>query len=1204
MPNNLPIMRITVFFLTVFASLSFCTGYSQADRCQSEELQATLMEDSAFSRSYFAFEAAMADMQPNTQRSSLTHTLPVVVHIMHDGAPIGDGSNLSDAQVFSAIDGLNDDFSAQFAGVDIDIEFQLAVQDPDGNPTSGIVRTNVAETIPSYATSGMVTMNNLDPAAELLVKQLSHWPGEDYINIWVVHKLNGAASPLGFAYLPPTSGVHDGIVVHRRVFGVGEDFDLMQNFDLNRTITHEMGHYLGLFHTFNNTSSCADESNCSAQGDRVCDTPPTTGSVGCSPVSCPNTLVENYMDYSSDACMDSFTEGQRTRMRNALDVFRTSLLTSSGNIPVMAIDGGISSLTGIQEYGCASTINTQALLQNFGTDELTSASIHFMLDDGMEQELTWSGSLLSGETELVDLPSLAATTGAHTISIWSGIDGDGYGPNDTLVVSFEISSGEFIEMEVQLDMLPYGFTWEIENVDNGNILMSGGPYDNSTDAGSLFLESQCAVTGCYELTVEDIFGNGLHYTPSGFYSLTDSDGNVLGYNWGNFGGYQLHEFCIDGDGVEPCVDDNGNGICDEDEDIVITDVPGCTDAGSCTYDAEANTDDGSCQYLDALGDCGGDCPDDLDADGVCDNAEIPGCTDENACNFDGAATDDAGNCSYPPTNYDCDGNVTVVIEGCLDEASCTYDASANANTDDGSCAYLDALGDCGGDCPDDVDGDGVCDNAEIPGCTDFTACNFEAGATDDNGGCLYPEPDLDCNGNPLVVIEGCMDPASCTYDAAANTNDDSCEYLDAIGVCGGDCPGDADTDGVCDNAEIAGCTDSQACNYDASATDDAGNCSYPPTNFDCDGNITVVVNGCLDASSCTFDADANTDDGSCEYLDALGECGGDCPDDVDGDGVCDNAEIPGCTDVSACNYDATATDENGGCEYPETGLDCAGNPLVIVEGCTDASSCTFDAAANTDDGSCEYLDALGECGGDCPADVDGDGVCDNAEIPGCTDVSACNYDAAATDENGACEYPEVGFDCDGNPLVIVEGCTDPGSCTFDADANSDDGSCEYLDALGECGGDCTADLDEDGVCDDAEILGCTDTEACNFDEAATEENGGCEYAAEGFDCDGNPLTSGVGEISDAAESISAYPNPVLQGAPVQLAGLTGTGPWTIEIWNAAGQCVARNQAVAAPSLNGWIATVNTPAMPGLYFIRAQRLGDNSVPTAAGRLLVH
>ena len=62
-----------------------------------------------------------------------------------------------------------------------------------------------------------------------------------------------------------------------------------------------------------------------------------------------------------------------------------------------------------------------------------------MLDDGMEQELTWSGSLLSGETELVDLPSLAATTGAHTISIWSGIDGDGYGPNDTLVVSFEIS---------------------------------------------------------------------------------------------------------------------------------------------------------------------------------------------------------------------------------------------------------------------------------------------------------------------------------------------------------------------------------------------------------------------------------------------------------------------------------------------------------------------------------------------------------------------------------------------------------------------------------------------------------------------------------------------------------------------------------------------------------------------------------------------
>ncbi|MDA9864549.1 T9SS type A sorting domain-containing protein, partial [Flavobacteriales bacterium] len=201
------------------------------------------------------------------------------------------------------------------------------------------------------------------------------------------------------------------------------------------------------------------------------------------------------------------------------------------------------------------------------------------------------------------------------------------------------------------------------------------------------------------------------------------------------------------------------------------------------------------------------------------------------------------------------------------------------------------------------------------------------------------------------------------------------------------------------------------------ATEENGNCNYPPANFDCEGNLIVVVYGCTDAASCTFDAGANTDDGSCEYLDALGECGGECPGDADGDGVCDNAEIPGCTDGNACNYDEDATDESGNCEYATEGYDCDGNLLNVVEGCTDEASCTYDVTANTDDGSCEYLDALGECGGDCEADTDGDGICDTAEILGCTDPLGCNYDSEATEENGGCEYAEEGFDCDGNPLT-------------------------------------------------------------------------------------------------------------------------------------------------------------------------------------------
>ncbi len=1105
-------MRFYVTLLSLFISLFANTALAQDDRCSSDQVQAALLEDSTYARSYFAFEAALSEMSNTTMRSSDTHVLPVVVHIMHAGAPAGTGSNVSDSQVLSAIDALNADFRGEFGGSDIDIEFVLAVRDPEGNPTTGILRTDVSETIPSFSSTGMVTTSNLDPAAEMNIKNLSHWPGSDYVNVWVLHKLNGGTSPLGFAYLPPTSGTHDGVVLHHQVFGVGAEFDLLNNFDLNRTLTHEVGHYLSLLHTFNNTNSCADESNCLSQGDRVCDTPPTTGSIGCSAMSCPETMVENFMDYSNDDCMDAFTEGQRTRMRNALVSHRNSLLNSDGAVPVMAADIGLASIQGIASAGCASSIAPEVMLQNFGSDPMNSATLYFSLDGGSVNELAWTGNLVSGATEFVSLPTLAASGGAHDLSVWISAPEDGYALNDTLNSSFEILSGTFVNMEIQLDVLPFGFSWSVESTDDGTVVMSGTNYDNGTYAGDFIAESQCATTGCYELTVTDLFGNGLHYPPGGWYALTDADGNVLGSGSGNFGSGQTHAFCVDGAAVAPCADVNSNDICDGDEDLTVTDVPGCTDASSCTFDATANVDDGSCQYLDALGDCGGDCPGDADGDNVCDNAEIPGCVDSEACNYNDNATDDAGNCSYPPVNFDCDGNVTVAVYGCMDSASCTFDA--DANTDDGSCQYPDALGDCGGDCPSDNDSDGVCDNAEIPGCTDLVACNYDATATEENGNCAYATEGFDCDGNVLIVVPGCTDQASCTYDATANTDDGSCEYLDALGMCGGDCPGDADGDNVCDDEEVPGCTDPSACNFDGDATDEAGNCTYPPVNFDCDGNVTLAVLGC-----------------------------------------------------------------------------------------TDAESCTYDAAANTDDGSCEYLDALSECGGDCPSDNDGDGVCDNAEIPGCTDLVACNYEEDATEEDGNCEYATEGFDCAGNPLIVVEGCTDEASCTYNAAANSDDGSCEYLDALGECGGDCEADIDEDGICDSAEVLGCTDTQACNYDNEATEESGECEYAAEGFDCEGNPLTSSIAEFAGVLSSLTPFPNPSFAGQEVQISGLSNAGPWTASVWSSGGKLVHTQTSSAAAAMDAWSLNVPAPELPGMYLIRVTSPHQAAPMPRIGRLIV-
>ena len=668
---------------------------AQGNRCATETiLEANIASDTTYARSFFAVEAALRDMASNSYRTTTEYTLPVVVHILHHGEAVGVENNLSDAQIQGAIEALNADFMGEYGGVDIDIEFELAVRDPEGNPTTGIVRVDAASAIPEYAEDGLVTDDNLHPSSENNLKALSYWPQEDYINLWIVSSLNGGMSPLGFAYLPPVSGFYDGVVLHRRVFGIGEEYDLLNNYDLNKSLTHELGHYLGLYHTFRLTNDCDPESNCSAQGDQVCDTPPTTGSAGCSAMNCPGTLVENYMDYAYDQCVSSFTEGQRTRMRNTLLGHRESLVDSQGLIPVVEMDAGVASIQGLAPIGCNATHDLDVSLQNFGTETLTEAAIHFSLDEGTALTVLWEGDLEAGASALVPIPALAAAEGYHSLKVWTSMDADQYAPNDTLTVDFEVVPGTWLTMELQFDFLPHGISWEIENTDFDMMVMEGGDYVNDVYASEYITIGGCAANGCYTLTVEDLFGNGMHYSPPGWYLLSDSDGNVMGEGSGNFGSVQAHEFCIEGSSVEPCEDINENGVCDEEEDVLYVAVPGCTDPQSCTYDPAANVDDESCEYLDALGDCGGECLGDDDGDGVCDSDEVPGCTDETACNFDSFATEENGACEFADDGYDCEGNPLVVVLGCLDPEGCNY--ASEANTDDGSCEYAEEGFDCEG----------------------------------------------------------------------------------------------------------------------------------------------------------------------------------------------------------------------------------------------------------------------------------------------------------------------------------------------------------------------------------------------------------------------------------------------------------------------------------------------------------------------------
>jgi hypothetical protein len=251
--------------------------------------------------------------------------IPVVVHVLYTNST----ENISDAQIQSQINVLNQDFRrtnpdatnkwAQAA--DVEIEFVLATSDPYGYATSGITRTNT--TTSTWQTNDAMKDNNQGGQ--------NAWPSSQYLNIWVVGKLVNSAGRtiLGYAQFPGGgSAVTDGVVIAHNYFG--SQGTVQTPYNKGRTATHEVGHWLNLKHIWGDSNDCAVD-------DGISDTPNSNApNYGCSTgkTSCGTAdMVENYMDYSDDACMNLFTAGQKDRMRALFSSggFRNSLLTSSGS---------------------------------------------------------------------------------------------------------------------------------------------------------------------------------------------------------------------------------------------------------------------------------------------------------------------------------------------------------------------------------------------------------------------------------------------------------------------------------------------------------------------------------------------------------------------------------------------------------------------------------------------------------------------------------------------------------------------------------------------------------------------------------------------------------------------------------------------------------------------------------------------------------
>ena len=361
-------VRLLAFCACFFATLSplfsqqqVLPGPARSEHgfCAQEVVwEAALRQNPSLRRQHEKVEQALYEHlqkeQPKAEAMQAMYVLPVVVHIIHNNG----AENISDAQVIQGIQDLNDAYANvgyydPATGVDTRIQFCLARRDTLGSLTSGITRNQ------SPLTDMVLEVD------DITVKNLNRWDPTQYINIWVVREIcsdGSGCGVAGYAYFPSSHGQpQDGIMMEANFFGSSQGASGVQ--------IHEMGHYLGLYHTFQ--GGCTNN-DCLADGDRVCDTPPdqSTAGVPCgTPVnSCStdtdsgfatdqNDLIEDYMDYGDFNCWSVFTQGQRDRMHWHIENVRSSLLESKACLDPCTLLVNASFSPGSGTVNAGTTIN-------------------------------------------------------------------------------------------------------------------------------------------------------------------------------------------------------------------------------------------------------------------------------------------------------------------------------------------------------------------------------------------------------------------------------------------------------------------------------------------------------------------------------------------------------------------------------------------------------------------------------------------------------------------------------------------------------------------------------------------------------------------------------------------------------------------------------------------------------------------------------
>ena len=509
-------------------------------------------------------------------------------------------------------------------------------------------------------------------------------------------------------------------------------------------------------------------------------------------------------------------------------------------------------------------------------------------------------------------------------------------------------NGTYVDILIVPDQYPEETSWAVLK-DNGDTLVSGGPYTNIVDYSPQNTQL-CIPNGDYTFVISDSYGDGMAGSlwggNDGAYYIMHCNDTIVESDTADFGFSTFEGFTIDDCAPPPpiygCMDFNyveflpiatvDTGMC------LTPKVFGCTDSTAYNYDELANTDEiiDSCTFNLELTDLAGNgwagsyvlvfqgnnflgnftLLDGFDttytfelstSEPVGIKFEITQQSDFTAVQCGYSLYSDEFITMYEPggfanplvpfqTNFGlpyCGNSCIDRVYGCTDVSALNYNALAN--TDDSTCYYVTG---CTNpiyleyDANADYD-DGSCNTLVVLGCMDSTAFNFD------------PAANVELAGSCIPTVLGCMNEFAFNYNPLANTPD-TCIAI------------------------VEGCMDPIAMNYDSLANTSDNSCVYfaygctDPTafNFDPlantdDGSCIEVIYGCMDPTMFNFNPDANTDNGSC---------------------------IPfyyGCMDSTALNYDDDANSDNGSCIY-------------AIYGCNDPTAINYDPLVNTPDSSCEY----------------------------------------------------------------------------------------------------------------------------------------------------------------------------------------------------------------------------------------------------------